>query len=358
MDSPNKVPKSANRRQHERVEIKPVVSINGEDYSTSDLSLSGTKLDRNLDSVATGAIIECNVDFLFEGVTVSLTLYAKVVSSKDEPHARLKFLSLNEPQTEFLRLLIDHYLNSTLRLDAGFVSKVNLEAPETSKTRNWFRTVALYSFAALLMATALYLGHSKLITPKSEVAFIGYNNRQVVAPASGIMHWLVGLSTMYVRADEILFEISVNEGNDTDAPTFAIPVKSPCDCVLSKETVNDGERIWQGQPVAALSAPMTVGDQVTVFSSISKSQAKVVKKGTSVEMNFPEIKNPIAGHVIRIDHSGIWASEYPKFKRITSTLEAVAVIVVDSELLTPPLGMSVEVRYKLKYADFFRAKLP
>jgi len=293
-------------RQYVRLRIPIAVEIDGTRYSIDDWSMGGFGVAGPITSRRDGERFAVRVIFPFEDFELMLRLEAQMIYIlPDLPRFGAKFAALSQGQIGLFRYVVDSYLSGEIVSGGDILSVVAGEQTGEARVQKLFSAlneedsfgrrlrrivgIGLMALAGIGLTGLIVAGlYQRLLVVSTERAVIEAPIYRLAATGSGTVE--AGNGGLLRRGDPAARLVNA------DKP--AIPVPSPCECVLEEWLIPPGATAQPGQILATLVAadqPLTVRAEVTL------AEAHKLRVGQIAEVTVPGRPETVRGQIESID---------------------------------------------------------
>jgi mannuronan synthase len=307
MQQPQIVHEAEIHRQHVRLRIPIVVEIDGTRYGVDDWSMGGFGVSGPITSRQPGERFPVRLIFPFEDFELTLRLDGQMVYVLPEiPRFGGRFLALSQGQLALFRYLVDAYLSGELVSGGDVLSVVGRDNAGEARVQKLFAALgqeetagrrarrylglALFALAGVGLAALAVAGvYERYLVVATDRALIEAPIYRVEAPAAGTV--VAGAAGLLRRGDVVA---TIRNGNGE----AAVPLPSPCECVLDEWLIPPGQAARPGDVVATLVA---TDQPLTVRARVPLEDARRLRVGQLAEITVPGQPERYRGQVERID---------------------------------------------------------
>lgn len=337
--SPTVVHESETQRQYVRVQIPARLRVQDTGganvtHKVHDLSMGGCSFDPDGHTYRKGQHLGGAMHVSLEGIGITVPMKL-VVIRVDADNCAAEFEELTPNATASLRQLISAYLSGEI-VNADdvlhTVSRDNFTAPRKSKST--VRTAAGQSRALLGTALSLAVGlvaltyvaselYGLLFVTSSSVAVVEGAYYPVSMPREGTFRPLVAegdsvekgapLATFetpmleIVRNEALAANLSGERIEQLLENTVKGTVTSPCNCLVQRQLIGDGQFVGKGQPVFAL---IDQDDEPFVVARFGYKRLNDLKPGRAVSVSVAGRDHALDGEIVRVDRAtGVASSD-------------------------------------------------
>ncbi|MEK0085660.1 HlyD family efflux transporter periplasmic adaptor subunit [Benzoatithermus flavus] len=293
-------------RQHVRLRIPIAIEIDGTRYTVDDWSVGGFGVAGPMASRRSGERFPARLIFPFEDFELSLRLDCQLVYVlADESRFGGRFLSLSQGQADLFRYLVDAYLSGELVSGGDILAVVARDNSGEARVRRLFeglgqeetrgRRVRRILGSTLLVLVGL--GLAALIAAGIYERYLVVTTDRAVIEAP--FYRLEATATGRVEAaGQGLLHPGDPAARVVGQGGTAVPLASPCECVIDTWLVPPGRTVQVGGLVATLVA----ADQpLTVRAEVPLDRARRLRVGQTAEVTVPGKAEPYRGQIERID---------------------------------------------------------
>ena len=306
MQQPQIVHEAEIHRQHVRLRIPIVVEIDGTRYGVDDWSMGGFGVSGPITSRQPGERFPVRLIFPFEDFELTLRLDGQMVYVLPEiPRFGGRFLALSQGQLALFRYLVDAYLSGELISGGDVLSVVGRDNAGEARVQKLFAALgqeetvgrrvrrylgfALFALAGVGLAALAAAGvYERYLVVATDRALIEAPIYRVEATAAGTV--AAGAAGL-LRPGDVVATVRSGDGE-------AVPLPSPCECVLDAWVVPPGQAARPGDMVATLVA---TDQPLTVRAWVPLEHARRLRVGQLAEITVPGQPEPYLGQIERID---------------------------------------------------------
>jgi alginate biosynthesis protein Alg44 len=294
-------------RQHVRLRIPIVIEIDGTRYGVDDWSMGGFGVAGPITSRQPGERLTSRLIFPFEDFELTLRLEVQMVYVLPElPRFGGRFLALSQGQLSLFRFIVDAYLSGELVSGADILAVVGRDQVGEARVQRLYEALnqdeslgrRMRRYLGLALFGLAGLGLTALIVAGIYQRYLVVTTDQAVIEAP--VYRLVALSAGTVEAGAGgLLRPGDPAARLRGANDAAVPLPSPCECVLDQWLVPPGQAARAGDVVATLVA----ADQpLTVRAQVPLDAARRLRIGQVAEITVPGKPEPYRGQIERIDY--------------------------------------------------------
>jgi alginate biosynthesis protein Alg44 len=303
---PQIVHEAETHRQHVRLRIPIVIEIDGTRYGVDDWSMGGFGVAGPITSRQPGERFPARLIFPFEDFELTLRLDCQMVYVlPDDSRFGGRFLALSQGQVALFRYVVDAYLSGELVSGGDILAVIGRDGDGEARVRQLFDTLGreevrgrrVRRAVGFLLLALVGLGLAAL------VAGGAYERYLVVATDRAVIEApIYRLRSTAAGRVEVGKEGLLHPGEPVarvvGAGSAAVPLASPCECVLDAWLVPPGQAVQPGELVATLVA---ADRPLTVRAEVPLEQAKRLRVGQTAEVVVPGDAEPYRGQIERID---------------------------------------------------------
>lgn len=337
--SPTVVHESETQRQYVRVQIPARLRVQDENgasvtHKVRDVSMGGCSFNPDGHTYRVGQHLSGAIHLSLEGIGITVPMKL-VITRADSDSCAAEYEELSPNATASLRQLISAYLSGeVVSADDVLhtVSRDNFSAPR--KPKNSVRTAANHSRAFLGTAASFAVGlvalayvaselYGLLFVTSSSVAVVEGAYYPVSMPREGTFRPLVAegesvekgapLATFetpmleIVRNEALAANLSGERIEQLLENTVKGTVTSPCNCLVQRQLIGDGQFVGKGQPVFAL---IDQDDEPFVVARFGYKRLSDLKPGRAVSVSVAGREQAMAGEIVRVDRAtGVASSD-------------------------------------------------
>lgn len=293
-------------RQHVRLRIPIAIEIDGTRYTVDDWSVGGFGVVGPMASRRPGERFPARLIFPFEDFELSLQLDCQLIYVlPDESRFGGRFLSLSQGQADLFRYLVDAYLSGELVSGGDVLAVASRDSSGEARVRQLFAELGREETRGRRVRRVL--GTTLLLLAGIGLAVLvgagAYERYHVVTTDRAVIEApFYRLETTAAGRVEAAGQGLLHPG-DPAARVIgqggaAVPLASPCECVIDTWLVPPGQTVRAGEPVAIL----VVADQpLTVRAEVPLDRAWRLRVGQAAEVTVPGKAEPYRGQIERID---------------------------------------------------------
>jgi hypothetical protein len=293
-------------RQHVRLRIPIVVEIDGTRYGVDDWSIGGFGVAGPITSRQPGERFPARLIFPFEDFELTLRLDCQMIYVlPDGSRFGCKLLALSQGQASLFRYLVDAYLSGELVSGGDVLSVISRDNAGEARVQKLFeglsqeeargrRVRRLLGFGLITLAaaglTALIAtgAYERYLVVSTDRAVIEAPIYRLETPAAGRVE---PAEPRLLHKGDVVTRVV---GPDNRA----VPLTSPCECVLLEWLVPPGQIAAPGEVVATLVA---ADRPLTVRAEVPLEEARQLRVGQLAEVTVPGHAEPYRGQIEQID---------------------------------------------------------
>lgn len=309
------------QRQHIRVSLAGTAKIGGKSYKISNLSAGGFSVSDVDGTLASGAGDETEITFNFNSFTMAVNVRtAPVYYDAERKVAGFRIVEAGRRETSLINYILKSYIAGNLVTEGDVLNVVTRDnyvkpraKPQSNEElkRNWRRFIPM-GLITVACASAMFFFFGNVYEStaivKSYMGVVEGSVFTVRAPQNGIFESLLPEGSERVTKDQIIAVIHTGTTpgitlTGTPGAPGDIVIKSPCDCLITRELAQSGEFNPAGTPVMQL---MPANGSVWVTASLRPEQlykiqlqddarVKVAGESVFIEGNVTEFLPPNSG---------------------------------------------------------------
>ena len=356
--SPQIVHESEAQRQHVRVQIPATAFLAGKEFAVKNLSNGGVQILDVTQKYKTSQPVDIILSLPFQGFSMSVDLKAEVeYYDSKENTLGCKFIELSDEQISLLNNVLKSYISGHVVTEGDVLSvisrnnfmtvrkKPTVDTPSLNKAELIKRAAPMASILLVgLIVVGLLIGnlYERISVVKSYHGVIQTETITVRAHTDGLFKSLVSENRTVSMGDpigELYTRVMVptqgDNKKDNDNDDFFVThkeiVKSPCDCNVIYQNVQNGEFRSMGEGIFKL-VPIDADPWVSV--TLPSEDAYRINIHDDVNLHIGGEALRVEGIVIDMDTKG---TDSP-----ISILKVQATETLANELVGRPV-----------YAEFF-----
>jgi alginate biosynthesis protein Alg44 len=291
---------SETQRQHIRLSLPAQAEIDGKLYPVINLSAGGLAIRDISGDFSRGRPVQLRLRLPFSGFGLDINPIAEIrCYDPIKKTLGCSFSNISPDQVSLLNYVLKAFMAGDVTSSSDILNiaarnnfskprgQAAVHKPSLIKQIPGLLAVSVIGLlVAFFIASSLY--NNLFLIQAADAAVTG-STMEATAGAEGTYHQQIDAATsITVRKDQIIGAI-VPAGSG--AP---MPVTSPCDCIVAKALVNDGEHVASGTPVLSL-AP--AGAKPWVIARMDPERAMKLGSGTSATIHIFGSSKSYPGHI-------------------------------------------------------------
>ncbi len=364
----NLVHEAEAQRQHARIKLPAKLAIKLDSgkviqLTVQDISAGGFSIETSEPSFSLGTLHKGSLNFNINAIEFQIKISFLVKASDEQGRLGCEFQGMGQQEVSALRLMITSFLSGEL-VTAGDVINT-LARQNFTKDRNKAALPAMSGFArakALSMSLLVFLVglgalgfianklYSNYFLTHAEAAVIQIESFDVEMPRDGKLHSLIpddgqvkfGVPiASYETAMLDALKGHLNEDNLSAEKIGALlnqtltgTISSPCDCVLQKQFIVDGQFLAKGKTAFQL---VPVDAEPFVEARFNLKDSQYVIPGRTVDVEIPGSAGATKGTIQDVAMSDVGQSLIVTIKledNIPASLKGRPVAVTINDMIT------------------------
>ncbi|MFO1072924.1 MAG: alginate biosynthesis protein Alg44 [Geminicoccaceae bacterium] len=289
-------------RQHVRLRVPIVVEIDGVRHTVDDWSVNGFGVNAGLRGRQPGDRFPAVLVLPFEDFELRMQIEcALVYALPDQSRFGCQFAGLSAGQLALFRFIVESYLAGEVVAGADLFAVIGREAAgearvrqlrelaaqETGRGRRIQRALGFLLLAlagvglGLLVAASVYERYFVVSTRRAVIEAPLYSLRASIAGT------LEAGQNALVHPGEPVASLRPPTG-------AAVPLPSPCECVVDEWVVQPGGQVRPGEVVAVLVA---ADRPLVARAELPLAQARRLRVGQAAEIEVPGQAEPVSGQI-------------------------------------------------------------
>ena len=289
-------------RQHVRLRVPIAIEIDGTRHIVDDWSVNGCGINASLHGRQPGDRLPATLVLPFEDFELRLQIECLLIYVLPD-HSRFgcQFIGLSAGQLALFRFIVESYLAGEVVAGADLFAVISREAAGEARmrqlqelaTRQEGKGRRLQRALALLLLTLVGVGLGLLVAAGVYERYFVVSTRRAVIEAP--LYTLRATIAGTVEAGE---KGLVHPGDPVASlrppAGAAVPLPSPCECVIDEWVLQPGDQARPGEVVAVLVA---ADRPLVARAELPLAQARRLRVGQAAEITVPGQAEPYQGQI-------------------------------------------------------------
>lgn len=351
------VHESEAQRQFIRLQLPAQAVIDGKKYTVKDLSSGGIGIREIDKSLKKGQSFQMELVLPFLDFSLDISLTAQVqYQDKKLQITGCRFVDLSPTQVSILNHIIKSFIAGDIVSGEdvlAIASRENFVNVRKHKTANAEKSQAEkikeYGLYGVLSVVALAFTFfiisnifERMFILKSVNGSVQIEAFSVDAPGNGIFANQIPAGSVSVSEGQVIATLSMPNAIPGNPEAFEIMnVKSPCDCFISEQYVQEGEFRTTGAPIFKL---IPSSAKPWVATTVEMTDAHKIKIGTNANLKIAGTNIELSGKV-----QNIQSNDNPQIIGVREFAVPVSTIIIqpDQPILADNIGRPVFVEFLL-----------
>lgn len=305
---------AASQRQHLRLNLPIVATIDGEEYPVENWSVGGLRLTDFHRPVSNGEVLTAALRFAFEGFDMNFEATVEVRHQDlGAGTVGVAFSEMSPQRFSVLRFVIDAYLSGEI-VDAGDILQVMqrdnsartraaaMPEDRTSGLRAFLRGLrrnvglALIGIVTLILAGYIIVNlYTRTFVVSGDGAIVSPQGAVLRAPNAGVLVAVAAQPGERVEPGSLLVTLERPDGS-------VLNLTSKCQCVIGERLAQLGENISKSAPLLSM-APVGAATRATLV--VRLKDIRKVEVGDRVAVNFFNDDSEVMGRVEQVSLPGL-----------------------------------------------------